>query len=166
MCGCAGVCNEQNSRGTSQSLCCALALFSTAPAATPRWTKDIQRGQCPCSWDQEKASKAFGHWAHCELQVVLSCVIFDVCSEYLVATSSFKTVGFVRCGDCFLFTQKNHHSYSWFWSLIHVFMGWCSCPGINVAWKNQVGWFFFQFACIRMVWLIKNNVQNMHLTLT
>lgn len=73
MCGCAGVCNEQNSHGTSPSPCHGLALFSTAPAPALWWIQGIRGAQGPCSQDQEKAPKAaalgLGHWAPCECVV-------------------------------------------------------------------------------------------------
>lgn len=98
-----------------------------------------------CSQDQEEASKGVGSGSSFGLWAPWGCVIPDACSEYLVAASLFKceTMRFVGSGDCFLFSQKNHCSYSWFWSLIHVLMGWCPCPVVNVAWKNLVGWLVF-----------------------
>lgn len=145
----------QNSPITSHSLSRGLALFSSAPVSALWWIKGVPAARARRRHPgvlAQAAALGLGHWAPWE------CVVFDGCSEYLVAASLFKceTMRFIRSGGGFLFTQKNHRSYSWFWSLIRVLMCWCPCPGVNVAWKNLVGGWLVGFSSSFLVFVWSN----------
>lgn len=169
MCGCAGVCNEQNSHGTSWSLCCGLALFSTALASGLWWIQGILQAQCPCSQAQEKVSKGVGSgsstglWPLSSLCMCHTWYVFRVPGSYIIKVWNNEV-----CKIWGLFPIHSKEPPQLFLILIthSCISGLVPCPGINVAWKNLIGWFFFQFICIRMVSWKKSSVQNVHLTVT
>lgn len=102
--------------------------------------------QGPCRQDQEKAPKdvgsgsSTGPWPLSSLWMCCVWCMFRIHGSYSLISVWNNEVG--KIWRSFP-TQENHHSYSWFWSLIHVLMCWCPCPGVNVALRSLVGWLVF-----------------------
>lgn len=124
-----------------------------------RWASSVPAAPSSCNSGvvllAALCSLCFLHWAHRQPQLVLSYVIFNISSAYMVVPSLFKCRAgiFIRYGDCFLFTLKNHRSYSItvFLSSHLLFTNSClywlmPLSWVNVSWKNKfVSFRFFVF---------------------
>lgn len=117
--------------------------------------------QGPCSQDQEKAPKdvgsgsSTGPWPLSSLWMCCVWCMFRIHGSYSIISVWNSEVS--KIWRSFP-TQENHHSYSWFWSLIHVLMCWCPCPGVNVALKSLVGWLVFLSVFLYLYGHIKKKI--------